>query len=208
MEKRHQHDVNIQPRRPVVHIIKIVPQPFFETGVAAPAVDLRVSRETAANGMAHVVLNLLLSKFACELRPLGARSDKTHIAAQDVPQLRQFIEAVTAKVVTDSGAPWIGRYRPDWAEIPLGMLVHGSELDDREAEAIQADSRLAIKDRATSAHSHGQRNEGEQWRKQNETGGSSRYVDEAFQEAGKSSKGFMRAGARGCKLPIFFRSTR
>ena len=208
MEKRHQHDIDIQPERPVVHVMKIVPQPFFKTGVAAPAVDLRVSGETASNGVALVVLNVLFAKFACELGTLRARSDKTHIATQDVPQLRQFIEAVTAKVVTDSSAPWIGRYRPYRAEIPLGVLAHRSELDDREAAAIQANASLAIKDRAAAVHPHGQGNDGEQWRKQDESRGSSGHIDEAFQEAGKSSKGFMRACARDGELPIFRRSTR
>jgi len=122
--------------------------------------------------------------------------------------LRQFIEAVTAKVVTDSSTPWVGRHRPDCSEVPLGMLVHGSELDDREAAAIQANASLAIKDGAAAANAHGQRNDGEQWRKQNQSSGSRRQIDEAFQEAEKSPKGFMRAGARGCELPIFRRSTR
>src|SRR5262249_20729364 len=33
VQKRHQHDVYIQPKRPVVHVVKIVPQPFFKTRV-------------------------------------------------------------------------------------------------------------------------------------------------------------------------------
>ena len=88
------------------------------------------------------------------------------------------------------------------------MLVHCPELDDGEAAAMEADSSLAIKDRAAAAHPHGQRNDGEQWRKQNESRGSSRHIDEALQGAGKPSKGFMRAGARIGELPIFRRSTR
>src|SRR5205823_5310513 len=106
--RRHEQDVQVEENRPVADVVKIVPQPFFQTRVTAPAVNLRISRESSPDGVALIVIGVFLAKSARELRSLRPRADETHVTAEDIPKLRKLIEARTAKIKTNSGTARIG----------------------------------------------------------------------------------------------------
>ena len=50
-----------------------------------------------------------------ELGPLGARTDEAHLADEDVPELRQLVEATLSQEATDLGDARIVLLREDSA---------------------------------------------------------------------------------------------
>ncbi len=122
---------------------------FGDGGVAAPAVDLGPAGDAGLDLMAnHVVGN-----FAFELpdvkRALGARPDDAHIAAQNVPKLRQLVQAPIAQEAAQRrDARIVAHAQP-------GLLVelfraggHRAKFQHAERPAIGADPFLLEKDRA------------------------------------------------------------
>ena len=105
----------------------------------------------------------LLTEFAGEFGTFGPRSDKTHVAAKNVPELRKFVEAETAKIMTHSCAAGIVRNRPDGTEMALGILMHAAEFDDRESMAIQSNASLSIEHGSVIRQTHDSGNPCHQW---------------------------------------------
>jgi len=139
--------------------VKVVTQPFFDTGVSPPAVDLCVSGQTRPDKMANVVAGMFLPEVAREFGTFGSGSDKTHVAAQNVPELRKFVEAEPAKIMAHAGAARVVRDRPDSAEMALRIRIHATEFNDRKTVTIQADASLAIKYGSTIGQAHDGRNQ-------------------------------------------------
>jgi hypothetical protein len=150
-------------------------QPFFKARVAAPSMDLRVTTQSRANGVAGFVVRMFLSEFACELGAFGSRSNEAHVAAQNVPELWEFIQTETAQIVTQFGASWIIGNRPDGSQMNFGILVHAPEFQDGESMTVQADASLAVEDRAAIAETYGKCYQSHQ-RKQDDKA-SDRYDD-------------------------------
>ena len=121
---------------------------LFEAGVAAPAVNLSIAREAGPNRVAQVVVGVFPPELASEFGAFGARTHKAHIALEDIPELRKLIKTRSPQVVSDPGAPWIIRDGPDRAQVPFGLLQHGSEFDNGEAVPVQPNTGLAIEDRS------------------------------------------------------------
>src|SRR2546427_506198 len=82
----------VEPERSMIHIPHVEPQTFLP-GLRVAAVDLR----PAGNARAHLMPADLLGGIEREvLDEQGPRADETHVPAKDVPELRQFVEAVAA----------------------------------------------------------------------------------------------------------------
>ena len=78
-----------------------------------------------------------------EIWPLRPQADETHLAAEHIPQLRQFIEPALAKKranVCDAIVVLLG---PCWPDMPFGILSHRAEFMDHETAAEQSDALLA-----------------------------------------------------------------
>src|SRR5690606_25413395 len=58
--------------------------------------QLRPAREAGTHAMAQVVVAQVGVEFGHELRPLRARADDAHVAPEDVPQLRELVQAGAA----------------------------------------------------------------------------------------------------------------
>lgn len=129
-------------------IVNIVAKPFFETRVTAPPVDLCIAGDAWTNRVSDVVPAVFFPEFPGEFGAFGSGADKTHFAAENIPQLRQFVETAAAQEISDAGAPRIPRHRPDGAEVAFGILVHCPEFDHREAASIESDAHLPVQDRA------------------------------------------------------------
>ena len=69
----------------------------------------------------HVLRDPVL-ELLDEVRPLGTRADDRHVAAQDVPELRQLVEVEPAQPAADRRAPRVVVARPDRAGVVFGVL--------------------------------------------------------------------------------------
>src|SRR5258708_93816 len=88
----------------------------------------------------------------------GTRSDQTHLSAEHVEELRQFIQPRSSKNATSSNNAGIARcvqfcHRTIGLDKPLQMMLmaaginvdlHGSELDHHEASPTVANAFLPI----------------------------------------------------------------
>src|SRR5690606_15894699 len=102
-------------------------------------------------GQAFVPVVVILDepdKLFDDLRPLGARSDKVHLAPDDVQDLGQFVQMRPAEEAADRRDTTVLLARPDGAAQVLGVLAHRAELVDREDTAVEAHPALAIEARA------------------------------------------------------------
>src|SRR5438105_6944135 len=129
-------------------------QSFYYTRVSPPAVDLRVARQAGSDEVAKVVAGKFLPEFACEFGAFGPRSNKTHVAAKNVPELWKFVQSKPSKIMAHGRAAGIVRNRPDGPEMALGILMHASEFDDRETMTVQSDASLAIEDGSAIRQTH------------------------------------------------------
>jgi hypothetical protein len=131
--------------------------------------DLRVAGDAWFHDMPHIVAIVLMSKLSSEFGALGPRPDKTHLPAQYIPKLRQFVQAEAAEVTSQPCAARISGNGPDGAEIALGFFVHASKFDYRETAAVESDSDLSIEDGASVGEANSKGDDGEQGREKNET---------------------------------------
>ena len=170
-----------------------MPQALLQARVPAPTVDLGISCQARQDGVAHIIVCMFLAKLARELRPFGTRANQTHLAAQDVPQLRQFIEPVSTQVEADSRTSRIARNGPYRSEMLFSVFMHGTKLDNRELFSAESNPDLPIEDRPVIGESDARRNRGKKGRKDQKTGCRSADVQRTLQKAIQSNEGFMRA---------------
>src|SRR5205823_5084757 len=91
-EERHAHDLQIESDRPVLDVIEVELDAFFERGVAAPAVHLRPAGDAGLHFVPEHVLREAMLELVDKERPLGPRPDNGHIALEDVPNLWELIQ--------------------------------------------------------------------------------------------------------------------
>ena len=98
--------------------------------------------------MAVGVLGVSLGELLDEVWALGARADEAHVAVEDVPDLRQLVEAGSADKGADARDARIVVGRELRAGVFLSIDAHRAEFVDlvRLAEAAGAD--LAVEGRA------------------------------------------------------------
>lgn len=94
--------------------------------------DLRIACKAGTNDLPYFVFRILLAEFARKFRPFRPWSDKTHLATQNIPQLRQFIETQPAEIVAGASASRVAGNRPDRTEIPFRSFLHRAKFDNRE----------------------------------------------------------------------------
>src|ERR1700678_2525136 len=86
---RLEHDQQVEPKRHVLDVVEI--EFKFLAGLsqscAIAVAHLGPACEAWANHVAQLEVGNLLGQPRDELRPLGSRADKAHIAAQYVPKL-------------------------------------------------------------------------------------------------------------------------
>src|SRR4051812_16827288 len=146
-DERQPHDLQIERDGPVLDVIEVVLDPLLERGIAAPAVDLRPAGDAGLDLVAQHVLRNAVLELLDEIGALGPRADDRHIAAEDVPELRQFVEVKPAEPLADRRAARVVVARPDRAGLVLGPLVHRAEFVDVERLAVEAHPLLLVEDR-------------------------------------------------------------
>jgi hypothetical protein len=161
MDQGHRQDLEVKPHRPAPNIVQIMTKPFFQARKTSPSVDLSVTGETALHEMTRIVRGILSVKFENEFRALRSRTDKAHIPAQDVPELRQFVEPEPPQKPSNSSAARVVGYGPDCTKFRLRVFTHRSKLNDLEAPAAEADSNLSVEHRTAIIELDGQSNQKE-----------------------------------------------
>src|SRR5690349_8227197 len=91
-QERHQHDLHVEPDRPVLDVVVVPLDAVGERRLATQAVDLRPARDPGLDAETVAVAVDALFEHAREVGPLGAGADKAHVALEHVQQLRQLVE--------------------------------------------------------------------------------------------------------------------
>ena len=108
------------------------------------------------------------------IRERGAGADEAHVAAHDVPELRQLVERQPPQQPARARDARIAFVDGEARALPLRADLHRPELHELELLAVQADPPLPVEDRAAVVEldrQRGRREEGACHR-QPETGGS------------------------------------
>ena len=137
----------IQQRADVLDVIEVVGQ------LAADAAQVGVGRKlhlgqprnAGPHGQALAVGRQLALQFREELRPFRPRPDQAHVAAQDVQQLRQFVEMRGPHEPADPRDARVAGHRPTRPRQRLAVMDHGANLINREEPAATADADLRVK---------------------------------------------------------------
>ena len=153
-------DFEVKPQRPVFDVPQVVVDAFFEVGVAAPAVHLR----PAGNARFHHVFLHVAGDFVFELFdelwPLRTRADDGHFAFEDVPELRQFVNAQASEPAAERDSGFFRSPAPGAAAFFV-VHRHGAVFDDVEGVAVPADAFLPVEDGAAARQPYPQGNEEE-----------------------------------------------
>ena len=158
-------DEEIQQERPLPQIKEII----FELALgildagAVAVLDLGPARDARAHGMAFVVAGHLFPQPLDNLGALGPRTYQTHLSPQDVQQLGQLIDPVAAQIAADTRDSGVAWDRPSRAAVGFGVPSHGAELEHPEWRTVQAQSALAVENRARRIEPDGYGRDRHQW---------------------------------------------
>ena len=123
------------------------------------AVDLR----PAGDAWLHVETMQLLLVVGVDLVAEGRpRPDHRHVAAHDVPELRQLIDADPPQHTTRACDASVALVDREAGALRLGALDHRPQLQELEVGPVLADSRLPIEDSAPILELHRERTEREE----------------------------------------------
>src|ERR1043165_2995879 len=96
--------------------------------------------------MPLLVVGNLLRKLRNEVWALRPRTDKVHVAAQDIPELWDFVDADFANNTTYACHAVVIGLRPN-GSVFLGICAHRAKLHELERPAVLADAVLLVKNR-------------------------------------------------------------
>src|SRR5262245_47403491 len=143
-QERQPHDFQIEPHRPVLDVVQVVLDALLDRRVAAPAVDLRPAGDAGLHLVAqHVLRNLVLELLDKEWA-LGAWPDDRHVAAENIPELRQLVDVKAAEPAAEWRRTRIVVARPDRTGHILSVYEHCSELVNLEGFAVEAHALLFV----------------------------------------------------------------
>ena len=108
-------------------------------------VDLRPTGDPRLDGQSTPLAGRVLLHLCGHC---GTRPHDRHLAAQDIPQVRQLIEREASQDPADTGDPSIAALDRKSGTRELRTVHHRAQLVDLEPRAALADARLAV-DRAT-----------------------------------------------------------
>jgi hypothetical protein len=128
-----------------------------------------------------------------ELRPLRPWPHETHVAAQDVPELRDFVDARGTQAPSNCRHARIVGRREHGAGLDLGSLPHRAQLPELERAAVAADAGLPVEDAAGRRHRNESRGEEEPRQQQEKRRRGDGGVEGAF---GERARALQRPDAR------------
>src|ERR1043166_2880731 len=113
---------------------------------AVRILDLRPTRQTRRDQMSLFVKRNLLGQLGHEVRTFRTWSNKTHLAFQNVPELRYLIDTNLANDAPDARRARIAFARPNRTTL-FSVDAHRSKLRQDKRATVLADAFLLVKDR-------------------------------------------------------------
>jgi hypothetical protein len=145
LRRRHPQDPDVKPQGPMLHVPDVKFEPLSEAqGVAS--LDNRPTRHSGAH-----LMTASLARTVCfeVFHQQGPWPDETHLAADDVPEFGQLVQAGLAEESPRSGHA--GFVCSVWV-FAGPRFAHGPKLDDVERDARQTWTTLMEKDRPALGH--------------------------------------------------------
>jgi hypothetical protein len=124
---------------PDVELDSLVP------GQLRPAVNLRPARDPGPDFETPALTRRVALDLVCKR---GAGADEAHVAAHDVPQLRQLVDRQPAQQPAGARDAWIALVDGEPRTLPLCADLHRPQLHELELFAVQADAPLPVEDGA------------------------------------------------------------
>src|SRR5258708_14078788 len=114
---RLKHNDRIECQALVLDVVKLVLQllPRVFDRRAVRILDLRPAGQARRDQMPLFVIRNFLSQLGHKMRTLRTRADKAHVAAQDVPELRNLVDANLAYETAHARRAIVFRLCPDRA---------------------------------------------------------------------------------------------
>src|ERR687887_168829 len=143
-ERGAEEDLQVDPGRavldvPDVELDAFVPRQLRAAVYLGPAGEAGLDVEPAALP-GRVLLHLVAKR--------GPRADEAHVAADDVPELRQLVEREAAEEAARPGDAGVAAVDGEAGALALGADDHRPQLEQVEVSALVADAALAVEDRA------------------------------------------------------------
>src|SRR5207245_3766549 len=143
--RRAEEDQEVGPRGAMLDVPDVELDPLVPRELRA-AVDLRPARDAGLHLQPARLPRRVALDLVAQRRP---RADQRHLAAQDVPELRQLVEGEPAQHAPDSRDARLAAVRGVAGAFPLRPDAHRAQLQELEVDAVLADAHLAIEDRPT-----------------------------------------------------------
>src|SRR5437763_3049324 len=138
-ERRAGEDLQVEPRAAVLDVPEVELDPLVPRELR-PAVHLRPAGQARLDLETASLPRGVLVDLVAEGR---ARADQAHVAADDVPELRELVEGEAAQGAADLRDPRVAAvYRPTGA-LGLGADDHRPKLQQVEVAPLVADPALA-----------------------------------------------------------------
>src|SRR5687768_12459510 len=147
---RLKQDDRVKHQTMVLDVEKIVLQLLsrIRDRRAVRILDLRPAGQSRRDQMALFVVRNLLGELGHKVRALRPRADETHFAAQDVPELRNLVDARFAQDATDARRAIVAFTGPH-RTVRFRVYSHRTKLEQGKRPAVLADSLLLVKDWTT-----------------------------------------------------------
>lgn len=179
---RLDHDNEVLDEAVVLDVHEVVDELIVGRGVVLGE-DLGEAGDAGLDVVAVGVLGVSLGELVDEIRALGPRADEAHVADEDVPNLRQFVEACRADEGSDFRDARVVVGRELRAGVFFGVDAHGAEFIDLIILAEAANADLAVERRTAVFHLDGDGNESHDGQGQDKGDARECDVDHAFQDA-------------------------
>jgi hypothetical protein len=159
-------------------------------------VNLRIARDARPRDVAQIVVAMFRSEFASKFGALRTRPNEAHLATQDIPQLRQFVETRPSQVITDAGAPRIARDRPDRTESGFCIFMHGAKFDECECSLLKTNSNLPVQGGPAIGKTNCNCDNRECRGQNNECGSGYNYIERSLGKTREAGQRLMRSEIR------------
>ena len=145
-QRRSEQDREVDLRRAVLDVPDVELDPVRPRERRAP-LNLRPAGEPGADLEAAALVLVVLLDLVAKRR---ARPDHAHVAAQDVPELRQLVDRGAPEDAADARDARIALVDREARAELLGADDHRPQLQELEVGAVLAHSRLAVHDRRSA----------------------------------------------------------
>ena len=177
-------DLQVDARRAVLHVPDVELDPVGPRQLRA-AVDLRPAGQAGTDREALALSLGVALYLVAEGRP---RPDHRHLAADDVPELRQLVDRRSSKQAPDPSDARVAAIDREAGALLLRVDDHRAELQELEVDAVLADAGLPEEDRATVLELHGERGRGEERARDDEAEPRERDVRDAVHRVAAGSQ--------------------